>query len=448
MKSRRVPIFRLESGDTPDDGVRPSSQEALPRFGIARLYRDAGALAITSVANAVFGVAFWAIAAKMFEPHDLGVMTAILAVVTSTGVVAASGIGDSYTALLPAVGADRRVVYRRGQRLFAGLVIVVGIGAAVGTTSWLAEVKSSFWVGVLVFVGVLVWASLTLQNATLVALGRARWLPTVNVTVSVGKLLLLVVFAAGMWWHPLEMSVVVTAAICVMLIRPRILRIIDSDEQLPPSTIPDGLPKRHFYGFVGQTTLSSALGVGLFMVTPFLVTLWSTPAQGALFALSLSIVQCLDLLGAALTMSLVVHAASDPANAGTMARAILIRTVLMATLGAALIIVIAPTALTFLNPAYGQMGAASVITVLAVGTVCRLAYQVWQGLHRARRSMAAPLILNVVAAAVLVIMPGFCHARGALGGAEALLLAQLVMIAGIGIHFFASRNRLSVKGAG
>ena len=46
--------------------------------------------------------------------------------------------------------------------------------------------------------------------------------------------------------------------------------------------------------------LSSALSTGLLMVTPFLVTVFSTPKQGALFSLSLAIVSALDLIGAAL----------------------------------------------------------------------------------------------------------------------------------------------------
>src|SRR4051812_11068222 len=83
-----------------------------PRFGAQRLYRDAASLASSSVANALLGVAFWALAAKLFPPEQLGVMTAVLAVIVSVGIVVATGVGDAYTAFLPAAGADRSMLYR------------------------------------------------------------------------------------------------------------------------------------------------------------------------------------------------------------------------------------------------------------------------------------------------------------------------------------------------
>jgi O-antigen/teichoic acid export membrane protein len=413
------------------------------------LNRDAVFMGVSAIGNALLGIAFWAVAAKAFSPHDLGVMTAVLAVIMSTGVVAATGIGDSYTALLPAVGDHRPQFYRRGQRLFLVLAAIGATAAGLGTVTLLSEVYGSIAVGALVAIGTIVWAATTLQNSTLVALGRASWLPAANLGLSAGKLALLPLLAVMISWHPVELSVVATAVVVVAVLGSRITRIVDSGEQLPASTIPGGLSVRRFYSFVGQTTLSSALTMGLFLVSPFLVTVWSTPSQGALFALSLSVVQALDLLGAALSTSLVVHASSHPDQAAAMARSILIKAVLLSVVGAALLIAVAPVALRLLNPLYGEMGAASVIATLAVGTICRLVYQVWSALQRARRKMLAPLALTVVSAAVLLLsMPTLCAAHGAVGGAQALLLAQLAMIVGIGIHFLASRNRIGAVGAG
>lgn len=406
-------------------------------------------MGVSAIGNALLGIAFWAVAAKAFSPHDLGVMTAVLAVIMSTGVVAATGIGDSYTALLPAVGDHRPQFYRRGQRLFLVLAAIGATAAGLGTVTLLSEVYGSIAVGALVAIGTIVWAATTLQNSTLVALGRASWLPAANLGLSAGKLALLPLLAVMISWHPVELSVVAMAVVVVAVLGSRITRIVDSGEQLPASTIPGGLSVRRFYSFVGQTTLSSALTMGLFLVSPFLVTVWSTPSQGALFALSLSVVQALDLLGAALSTSLVVHASSHPDQAAAMARSILIKAVLLSVVGAALLIAVAPVALRLLNPLYGEMGAASVIATLAVGTICRLVYQVWSALQRARRKMLAPLALTVVSAAVLLLsMPTLCAAHGAVGGAQALLLAQLAMIVGIGIHFLASRNRIGAVGAG
>jgi O-antigen/teichoic acid export membrane protein len=238
------------------------------------------------------------------------------------------------------------------------------------------------------------------------------------------------------------LSAVLTAAAVILVMRRAIVRTINSGDDLPGSTVPDGLSAAKFNTFVAQTIFSSGVSMGAFLITPFLVSVYADTKQGALFALSLSIVQALDLLGAALSMSLAVHASSSPQEAGAMARAILIRIVLVAGIGSVVIIAVAPTGLRLLNPQYGAMGAAHVIAVLAAGAVLRCTYRVWSGLQRARRRMTAPLVLNVIATTVLLAtMPGLCHTYGALGGAVALLLASLAMTLGIVVHFEVSRRR-------
>src|SRR5882724_1578710 len=122
-------------------GSDSTAQQPMSRFGASRLYRDAGAMVTSSVANAILGVGYWAIAAKMFPPEKLGVMTAVLAVIVAVAVVMAAGVGDAYTALLPAAGAARPALYRRGQRVFFGLAAVTGIGAAICTTTLLPHVR-------------------------------------------------------------------------------------------------------------------------------------------------------------------------------------------------------------------------------------------------------------------------------------------------------------------
>lgn len=418
----------------------PHPQSA--RFGAARLYRDAGSMASSSVANAVLGMAFWGIAAKMFPPEKLGVMTAVLAVIVSVGVVVAAGVGDAYTALLPAAGPDRPALYRRGQRLFLALALVVGIGSALATTTWLREVRGSIVIAALVVVGILAWSALTLQNSTLVALGRARWLPAANVAVSLGKIALLPLLAVAGVWHPVEFSFVLAAILMVAILRPTIVRVIDSGNDLPDVSTAGAISTRTFDRFVAQTTVSSALSMGLVNVTPFVVTVFSGPKEGALFALSLSIVQALDFMGAALVVSLVVHASSAPAEAGKMARAILIRVVALALTGGLGLVLVAPTALRWLNPHYGSMDATAVIAVLSLGTVFRCTYMVWAGLQRSRRNMKMPLLFNFFCAVLLLsIMPALTSDHGALGGAIALLLSQLAVISAICGHVFFTRRR-------
>lgn len=413
------------------------------RFGAKRLYRDASSIATSSVANAVLGMAFWVFVAKILPPERLGVMTAVLSVIVATGLVVATGIGDAYTALLPAVGPARPIVFRRGQRVFLTLALIAGVAAAIATTTVLAEVRGSVAVGVLVTVGTLVWAAFTLQNSTLSALGRASWLPAANIATSLGKIALVPVFVATVGWHSVELAFVVSAAVAVLVLQPAILRMVDSGKDLLlEQTIPPQRALREFDRLVVRTLASVALSLGVLTVTPFLVTAFAGPSQGALFALSLSIVQTLDFIGAALGVSLVVHASSAPEQAATMARDILIKTAALAALGAVLITAVAPVVLRLLNQQYGEMGATAVIAVLSAGSVVRTVYIVWAALQRSRRQMGWLLVMNLVTCGLLLaIIPTLSDQHGALGGAFALLVAQSVLSLGAVAHFIVSRHR-------
>src|SRR5713226_3084251 len=93
------------------------------RFGAKRLYRDAGSMASSTVVNAVLGTAFWAVAASTIPPERLGVMTAVLSVILATSMILATGVGDAYTALLPAAGIARPRLFRHGQRTFGTMAV-------------------------------------------------------------------------------------------------------------------------------------------------------------------------------------------------------------------------------------------------------------------------------------------------------------------------------------
>lgn len=423
-----------------------------PRFGAKRLYRDAGSMASSTVANAVLGTVFWAVAASTIPPERLGVMTAVLSVILATSMILATGVGDAYTALLPAVGTARPRLFRHGQRTFGTMAVIAGVGAGVATALLPTAVHGSIAVAVLVAGGTVAWATFILQSAILSSIGRARWLPFVNAAAGVAKIALLPLLAVALAWHSVELAFVIPAAVAIVLLRPRINRIIDSGKDLPQgNAMTDREAIGEFNRFVVRNVASVALSLGILTLAPFMVTAFAGPSQGALFALALSIVQMLDLICAAMGWSLVVHASSTPDEAGKMARSILIKSVLIASVCGILLTALAPVVLRLLNREYGTMGATAVIAVLCVGSLIRTVYLVWSAMQRVHRKLTTLLVFNFISAALFVaIMPSLCHAHGALGGAIAVLIGQTVLSAAAAIHFaIVSRRsrRASRRGA-
>lgn len=414
------------------------------RFGAKRLYRDALSMASSTVATAGLGMVFWAVAASMFPPAQLGVMTAVLSVIVTTSMVVSSGIGDAYSALLPAVGAARPRVFQRGQRIFFALTLITGLAAAVAITVLPTNVHGSLAVAVLVVAGTISWSAFILQSAILTSLGRARLLPLTNGIMGVAKVVLLPVLAATVKWHTVELAFIVAGALGFLALHPLIGRIIESGKELPAaSTMTEAQALGEFNSLVIRTLASTALSLGVLTLAPFMVTAFAGPIQGALFALSLSIVQMLDLVGAALAVSLVVHGSGTPDETATMARSILIRGLLLISVGGVLITAAAPLALRLLDAQYGSMGATAVIGALCAGSFIRVVYVVWSAVQRARRKMKALLTLNFISASAFVlIMPVMCHTYGAFGGALAVLVGQLLLSGGATVHFALQNRRI------
>ena len=413
-----------------------------PRFGASRLYRDAASLASSYVVSALFGMVFWAVAARMVPPERLGVMTAVLAAITAPSLVLAAGIGDAYTSLLPTVGRARAAVYHRGQRIYLVVSALSGIVGGVATVTLIDEVRASVAVAVLVAAGTVVVAGFTLQTNTIVAIGRARWMLAVNGVIGVLRIGLLVAFAMSFVWHDVELAFVLASALVLLTLRPVIGRIVESSDGMPDTaTLSADESIREFDRFVVRTFAAVALSLGVLAITPFLVTAFGGPREGALFALSLSIVQTLDFIGTALAVSLVVHASNAPETAEPMARSILVKAFVLAVVGAVGLVAIAPTVLRMLNPEYGQMRAGAVIAVLCVASVVRTFYMVWAALQRSRRNMRALLVLNACATVTLFsTLPWLTEAHGAFGGALAILLAQTLLSIGAGVHFAMTRS--------
>lgn len=411
------------------------------RFGAQRLYRDAGAMATSSVASAILGAAFWALAAILFPPRELGVMTAVMAVITSTGVVVASGIGDAFTALLPAVGSGRPGVYRRGLRVFWLIAVAAGAIAGVITILTLQQVRGSLTVAAMVAFGIVVWSLVNVQSSAAVALGRARWLPAANTVAGICKVALLPVLAAALHWHAVELAFIIATTGLVIVLGTAIARVMRSTDEQLPASLSEEAALGMFNGFFAQSMASSGLNFGVLTLSPFLVTSLAGPEQGALFALALSVVQLLDLMSMSMAVSLVVHASSTPEAAWSMTKGVLGRALALTCVGSVVLIAAAPAALKFIDPRYAALGATGVVATLSAVCVIRAVYTVWSGLQRARRSIKVPLQFNVVFAVALpLLLVAVCGEHGALGAALAVLFAQVLLSAAAGVHLLTNRR--------
>lgn len=394
--------------------------------GHRRLYRDAASLASSSMLTAALGFGFWAMSARLLPPATLGVETALLAIITAPAIVIASGVGDAFTALLPVAGRSAGEVVRRGYRMLIGIALLLGAGAGTLAVTVLPQVRGSIPVALLVLGGVLTWALFVVQDPALTSLGRARWLPIENGSVSIAKIALLPLALGVALPHPVVVVSVLPTLGAIAVLRPQVRRLAAGRPDGPGTIGADAvteLPR-----LAARTTTSIAMSLGVLTATPFLVTAAAGPTEGAVFSLGLAIVQSLDFVGAALGVSLVVHAAGAGADGAHMARMVFARSAAIVGTAAIALVALTPFVLRLLNPRYLHLHGVAVIALLAFGSVSRCGYVIWAALQRARRRMRALMAFNAVAAAlVLAAIVPVADRWGAVGAAALVAAANLLL---------------------
>jgi O-antigen/teichoic acid export membrane protein len=270
---------------------------------------------------------------------------------------------------------------------------------------------------------------------------RAHWLPVENGTVSVAKIALLPLAILVGIGHPVIVATLIPSVLAIAVLFPQVTRLARVPQPRTEPIVAVAGSLGELPRLVRRTTTSVALSLGTLTVTPFIVTAAAGPSQGAVFSLSLSVVQSLDFVGAALGVSLVVHASTAADQSGDMALAVFKRTAAVVGLGAAALIAVSPLVLRALNPRYVTLRGAEIITILAVGSFVRCVYVIWAALQRARRQMRALLMLNAVAAtSVLATMAPVAHHWGAVGAALVIAAAQVILSAGAALHLMLQRS--------
>ncbi len=389
--------------------------------------------------TALLGVGFWAVCGRLIKPAELGVQTALLSIIVSPGIVLASGVGDALTAVLPSAGASRHALLARGYRSILISSAIAGAAAAVIAVTVLPQVRGSIPVALSVFAGVMIWSFFVVQDAALTSMRRAHWLPIENGTVSAVKIALVPVGLALGLAQPVVVANLVPAVLAIAILYPRV-RALGRQEGVAESSVSQGGVSA-LRRMTRRTTSSVALSLGTLTLTPFLVTAAAGPIPGAVFSLALSVVQSLDFVGAALGVSLVVHASASASGTGTMARAVFWRASAVVGGGAVALVLLTPFVLRLVNPIFLDLHGVAVISVLAVGSVSRVGYVIWAGLQRARRNMRPVLIVNGLGSAValLSVVPA-AQAWGAVGAAVAVASAQFVLTLGTCVHLLAVRG--------
>ncbi|MFW0786028.1 hypothetical protein AAFP35_16060 [Gordonia sp. CPCC 206044] len=422
--------------DSPAVGVRDRLRLALS----GSIAIDSMALITTSVLTAVTGIVFWTVVARLIPPHELGVQTALLSLMTTAGTVAASGPGNALTAMIPATPArHRRMLLRRALVTVVVTAGVCGMVAAALGASTIDGPPPAAAVA-LVLTGAFVMAFFALKDTVLTALSSARRLPALNMAAAVVKIGLVPVLV--MITFP-QTAVIATLGSSVLAITVAVVLIRRSMElEVPAERFVRDHDGRQLVGFALRDGSASLISMGPLLGAPFLTTWLAGPVQGAILALMLPISQGLDYvtIGTATALTKHLPTAANPARMVARIWAI----TQAAVLGVAVLVLFAfsPVLFRFFGHDYDHTVLWTTLALLCVGSIARVPFVTWAAMLRATLATRTLLVTNLSMSALSVPVLVICTDRWGAQGAAAGLAVGSALLGVVGaLQLIANRRR-------
>jgi O-antigen/teichoic acid export membrane protein len=392
------------------------------------LHSNAHALLLGSVITSVLGLVFWALAARLFPPDQVGLATSAIAAMTFLANTAALGLKNGLLRFLPvAGGAARRLVLRS-----YALCALVAAGAAgvflLGVPLWadgLEGLRSSPMVAVSFVLATSVWVVFVLQDHVLVALDRTAWVPTANGAYALVKIIALFLVAGGSFWSVFAVhtvpALVAVAAVTVVVLRaaPR-----------PQGGTADrtGAPPIHgLVRFAATDHAATLLLLAVANLLPLVVLARTGAADSAFYYMAFTIANSLYLVTADVGSSFVTRAARDPDRAEQMARRACAHALLLVVPAVAAGCLLAPVLLGLLGPDYAVAGT-PLLQLLLLSAVPHVVVGLAINLAQVRQQMRRVLgIQAAVAAGTFVAADAGLRQLGLTGVGWAWLGTQTVL---------------------
>jgi len=398
----------------------------LPDAPRDRLVRSTVALLISNATGAVLGIAFWAVAAHLFVPRDVGYGVAAIAAMTLLASIAQLNLGMVFPRYLHAAGAQAGTMLRAGY--VASIVLALVAGAVFLTLTGHHDYLKSGALPTLLFLGaVVLWVVFTIEDAALIGLRATFWVPVENAGFSALKIALLPVFVVVAPRSGVFYAWVLPMIVCIIPINYYLFRrVLPSHVRWSSgrSTLPS--PRAVSSMLVGEYVGGLAF-TAIVTIPALLVASTLGAAQAAYFQTPWLAGTSFDFLLYTFAATLLAESSARPTAAvATVRRAVRFAIWLLAP-GLVVLVVGAPWFLRILGPAYATHGTRLLqALVLALPFMAiNVTYVTYARLaRRVRRIVAAQVTL---AALILGLAAGLLGPLGITGAGVAFLVGQAAL---------------------
>jgi O-antigen/teichoic acid export membrane protein len=393
------------------------------------IYRSSYALFLTTGANALLGLAFWVAAARLYPESVVGLGAGGISALQLVALVGWVGLQFTLMRYVPVAGVLRRrivaIVY--GAGVASALVVAIVFVLAFADALQVPYVADSVLQAVAFCVCVAVWVVFSLQDAVLVGIRRAFFVPAENTAYGLLKLILLVSLSTiddpwvllGVWAGG---TAVLVAAINTLLFT----RLLAHDA---PSQLPARGPLMRFS--TGHSAVALTAWVPDFLV-PLLVLSYLDEADNAYYYAAWTVGFSARLLAMNLANALTVEGAYADNPISALLRSVirLSLTVLLPVM--VVLLVAAEPVLSVFGPNYADE-AATLLRLFAISLVPYTIATLAVAFDRVRERFANALVITgtgtiATIALDIVLIPSSGISGAGLGWLGGQLLAAAVAL--------------------
>ncbi|WP_217245569.1 lipopolysaccharide biosynthesis protein [Streptomyces sp. AC602_WCS936] len=346
------------------------------------LFKNAYFLMLSTGVSAVLGLGFWLVAARYYSEEAVGQGSAAIAAMRLLASITATTMIGAVVRFVPRAGrATGPLVWRA----YAASSVVVALAAVVFLLTldlWGASYAplGTAEAGALFVAACVAWALLTLQDGVLTGLRKAEWVPAGNAVFSVGKLILLAVFATTLPVLGIFVSWAVAIAFSTLplgwlIFRRLIPRQAAADHDVEPPKV------REMGRFLAGDSLGALFSLAMINLLPVMVAVNFSAAENGYFYVAYTVGGTMEFMAINMASSLTAHASHDPRRLADGVRGALRRMTLLLVPVVLFLVAFAPQILTPFDDGYAEHGS-TVLRLLAIGALPRIVVELYIGVLR------------------------------------------------------------------
>ncbi|MFD3437727.1 lipopolysaccharide biosynthesis protein [Streptomyces sp. NPDC058685] len=392
------------------------------------MFRNAYALMLSTGVSAALGLGFWLVSARYYTEEAVGQGSAAIAAMRLLASITATTMIGAVVRYVPRAGRATGPLVWRAYALSSLVVCVASVAFLLTLDLWGPSYAPLGGLGPgIFFVAACVgWALLTLQDGVLTGLRRAFWVPVGNAVFSIGKLLLLAVFATTLpvlgifvsWGAAIALSVLPLACLIFRRLIPR--QVAADRDREPPKA-------REIGRFLAGDSVGSLFSLAMINLLPVMVAVRFDATHNGFFYIAYTVGGTMEFMAINMASSLTAHASHSPETLAAGVRGALRRMTVLLVPVVLFLVVFAPQILAPFGEEYATHGT-TVLRLLAAAALPRVAVELYIGVLRVQgRTGVLAALQGMMCALVLGSAAVLLTPVGIAGAGWAMLLSMTLM---------------------